>query len=285
MSESNNSMSSIILPKRLHRFLPSHQCKEIQAISKYEFFQIIDIFHPNLSLPLKLRKGVVMRLYDMLVSPFFSREEIFDVDTNTFHYNPALQLCSQDQLGNSIKALVLPSHLIKFMKLYDPAENEVDGATRQDYHQIINLFYPQLHLPLCLNKTEVKKLFSISVLPYLKRLEESDEDIGELSYAPFLIEPKIKPKKLRVKAIYLPRHLHCFLAYKDPAVTVVMGVDVKKTLQIIDLFHSAHELTKGVCKGARGWQGLFEMMVLPYLRNLVAFDVPTSIMRYVAVPL
>ncbi|EGF98183.1 uncharacterized protein MELLADRAFT_69489 [Melampsora larici-populina 98AG31] len=277
------ALKSVILPKRLHHFLSSRRDQDSKVEpSRREYLQVIDVFHPQLCLPMDLRKEDVVRVYNIIVSPFFGRKEVFNVDTNAFYYNPALQLLPEGESGYLVISLVLPNDLIKFMALHDPAE--VVEATQYEYHHIINLFYPELGLPLCLNKIQVMSLFNIAVLPFFQQLDNFNEETGKLSYIPVQINPKFKVKKPRVKAVYLPAHLQGFLAYKDPAVTVGTGVySVEKLSQIIDLFHPSLRSPGPQCKG--GWYGLFEVMVLPYLRNIVSFDISTGIMRFVAVAL
>lgn len=281
----SSCISSVILPKRLHHFLASHRCKETRDISKQEYLQVIDVFHPNLFLPSKLRKGVVIRLYDILVSPYFNRNENFDVDTNTFSYNPALRdLLPPGQLKAPIKTLSLPSHLVKFMAFTDPAD-AVD-ATRNEYHEIINIFYPQLNLPLLLSKTRAETLFNITVLPLFQDFHDFEEESGYFSYATHLRILPEPQKKIRMKSIYLPPHLHIFLplAIKDPAVKFIIDASLDyKVLEMIDLFHPSLQLSEGLCKTRR--KGLFDMMVLPYLENAIAFDAKTNVLWYRAVPL
>ncbi|KAH9817495.1 hypothetical protein DFH28DRAFT_887046 [Melampsora americana] len=272
--------ASIIIPDRLHHFLASRRSKETREIPKHEYLQMIDLFHPKLRLPSQLKKGVVIRLYDILVSPFFKRKEIFDVETNTFNYNPDLRdPPSEGQSDLPVKSLFLPAHLIKFMDYHDPA-GYID-ATRSEYHEIINLFHPQLVLPLCLSKTMAETLFKITTRPLLLFLDDFDEDTGYLSFVTVQLKPaQNKPKRYPLKSIYLPTHLHCFLAMKDPAVKV--NLPNTKIELILTLFHPHLGLIKR-CDSKLN--GLFEGMVLPYLRNTTAFDVETNLLRYVAVPL
>ncbi|KAH9814176.1 hypothetical protein DFH28DRAFT_892857 [Melampsora americana] len=275
-------IQSVVLPKRLHTFLAFQIVDSIIDATTREYHQIIEVFYPKLALPLNLAKDVLIRLFQIMVLPLLRRPKSFDKDTCVYSYI-STDGRPQHERPHPTQTQVLPQNLIKFIDLHDEPTLRVE-ATSEEYHRIIDMFYPMLQLPSksCDHGT-LTCLFDIMVLPFFRRLEDFDELSGRICYLTAEVLSPHLPNKPPIHVITLPRSLHSFLAYVDPKVSVVPGPTNAQMTEIINLFHpdldepwtcDHNDPDDGMSMGP------FNIMVLPYLRNVVSFNFQSYALTY-----
>lgn len=274
---------SVVLPKRLHCFLAYHIADPVSDATTRQYHQIIEVFHPKLALPLDLGKDVVMRIFQITVLPFLRRQNFFDKDTCVFSY---ISTNAQPELKpDPTQTLVLPQNLIKFMCIHDDPDMVVE-ASSEEYHKIIDLFFPTLQLPQKkFDRETLISIFDIIVLPFFHRLEEFDKDSGFIRYLTLEVLPR-KPKDFPIETVTLPVGLHSFLAFVDPKVVVLAGPTDQQINQIIAVFHPTLDIFWD-CNGRHEnhMMGLFNLFVLPYFRNIISFNYQDNTMTYYAIDL
>lgn len=272
---------SVVLPNRLQYFLAYHMADPVLDVNISDYYQIIEVFYPKLLLPLGLEKDVMIRLFQIMILPFLRRQKSFNKDNCVLSYISA-DAHPQHRKPYPTRSLVLPPNLIKFIQLYDDVDLNVE-ATTEEYHNIIDLFHPQLQLPQNFDQSTLISIFDILVRPFFQRLEDFDEDSGCINYVTVEVLPRIKKNKCRV--VQLPISLHIFLAFVNHKVNVVPRPTKEQISQIINLFHP-HLDEPWVCDDHdRSQVGPFEIMVLPYLRNVLSFNPQTNELTYYAVDL
>lgn len=279
-------VNSVVLPKRLHVFLAYHNTDHLVLnVTTRDYLELIDIFHPKLCLPLSLEKDVVIKIFELIVLPSLHRQDSFDKDSYLFSYI-STGTHPYHVEPHPTKCLVLPQHLIKFLAHHDDPDVVVDG-TPEEYHQMIDLFFPKSQLPHCLDKETSIQIFDILVRPFLRRLEDFDEDSGHISYLTVEVLPRFQPKVIPVQSITLPPALHGFLAFVDPKVTVVAPSTAEHMLQVIKLFHPHAKILLEACEDHTITELMptFTFMVLPYLRNLVSLNLQDNTLTYRVVDL
>ncbi|KAH9818830.1 hypothetical protein DFH28DRAFT_1123172 [Melampsora americana] len=274
-------VKSVVLPKRLHSFLAYNTADPLLDATTREYHQIIEVFHPKLALPLNLGKNLVIQIFRMTVLPFLRRPKAFDKDTCVYSYI-STDAHPEHEKPYPTGSLVLPRHLIKFIGIHDDADMIVDFDS-EDFFGIIALFFPHLHLPRIFDCETLRNLFEISVLPYLRRLEDFDECSGFIRYLKVEVLCPIQQKVIPVQVARLPVNLHKFLAFANPNVSVIPCPTAQEILQIMKLFHP--QLSKFWRDDEKDMMGPLNMMVLPYLRNIISFNSQDGTLTYSAVDL
>lgn len=273
----DHPVKSVVLPKRLHRFLAYHQADPILDATTREYHQIIEVFHPKLALPLTLGKGLVIQIFQLIVLPFLRRQKSFEEETCILSYI-SINAHPENETPYPTRSLVLPQNLVKFISIVDDPETE---ATAEEYHKIIVIFFPQLELPRSINRETLITIFNIMVLPFLHRLDEWDEDRGYIRFCTVEVLPQTRPKAIPIQSVTLPVSLHSFLAFTDPNISVIAGPTNQHILQIIEIFHPH---VNGLFKPDDSCvHYAFDKMVLPYLRNVLSFNSQNNKLTYYAV--
>ncbi|KAH9815068.1 hypothetical protein DFH28DRAFT_893045 [Melampsora americana] len=279
-------IKSVVLPKRLHIFLGFQHADLVLHATTSEYLQLIDVFYPKLCLPSDLEVDMVIRIFELMVLPFLRRQESFDKDTCTLSFIAA-KVHLAHELPHPTESLVLPQNLIKFIGFHDDPEMVVD-TTPEEYHEIIDLFFPKLNLSQCFTLETLIDIFNILVRPYFLRLEDWDEDSGHICYLTAEILSPIEPEKIPpIQTVTLPPSLRSFLAFVDPKVLVFAGPTTEHIIQIIKLFHPGLESffdLKGTDSIAKVLP-IFNTMVLPYLCSVFSFDSQNNELSYYAIDL
>ncbi|KAH9808164.1 hypothetical protein DFH28DRAFT_1088081 [Melampsora americana] len=253
-------VKSVVLPKRLHSFLAYNTADPLLDATTREYHQIIEVFHPKLALPLNLGKNLDTCVYSYI-----------STDAHPEHEKPY-----------PTGSLVLPCHLIKFIGIHDDADMIVDFDS-EEFFGIIALFFPHLHLPQIFDRKTLHNLFEISVLPYLRRLEDFDKFSGFIHYLKVKVLRPIQQKVILVQVARLPVHLHKFLAFANPNISVIPGPMAQEILQIMKLFHP--QLSNFCRDDKKDMMGPLNMMVLPYLCNIISFNSQDGTLTYSAIDL
>lgn len=275
-------IKSVVLPKRLHIFLGFQHADLVLRATTSEYLQLIDVFYPKLCLPLDLEVDVVIRIFEVMVLPLLRRQESFDKDTCILSFIATKAHPAHDR-PYPTESLVLPQNLIKFMGFYDDPDMILDTTSVEEYHEIIDVFYPKLKLPHCFEQETLLGIFDLLVRPYLLRFEDFDEETGRICYGTAEILSPIEDTPIGI--ITLPPSLHSFLAFVDPKVNVLAGPTPEHVLQIVKLFHPGLEdfFQYNGTDSISEVMSAFNVMALPYLRNVLSFDSQTNQLTYYAV--
>ncbi|KAH9807516.1 hypothetical protein DFH28DRAFT_914991 [Melampsora americana] len=271
-------VKSVVLPKRLHSFLAYHLADPVLDATTREYHQIFEVFYPKMALPLNLGKDVVIRIFQITVLPFLRRQKSFDKDTCIFSYI-SINAHPEHEKPYPTRSLVLPQKLANFIRIHDDPDMEF---TPEEYHQMIDIFFPQLQLPRSFDQETLIGIFEIMVLPFLHRLDDYDEDSGFIRFLTVEVLPQNRPNTVPIQSVILPVNLRGFLAFIDPKVAILAGPTSHDFHQIIELFHPYLD---GFFKPTDDLMQPFKLMILPYIRNTMSFNYQDNKLTYYAVNL
>ncbi|EGG11562.1 uncharacterized protein MELLADRAFT_102581 [Melampsora larici-populina 98AG31] len=275
-------VKSVVLPKRLHRFLSYHVADPILDATTREYHQIIEVFHPKLALPLNLGKEVVIQLFQIMVLPFLRRQKSFDKDTCVFSYI-SIVAHTEHEKPYPTRSLVLPQNVKKYIAIYDDP-NMIFDATVKEIFTMIDVFFPQLQIPRFVNQETIRSIFDIIVLPFFHRFVDHNKDSGYIRFLTVEVLPLSRPEKGPIKAVTLPVSLHSLLVYLGP-VSVLAEPTNQQIHQILHIFHPHLSEYWELNRTGKSMMPVFNLMVLPYLRHALSFNFHDNKLTYCAVDL